>query len=184
MRYLPHTNEDVASMLQAVGIASLDDLFSTIPKNCCCRLGLNLPEAMTEWELNDHMDALANRMAVSPEYKVFMGAGSYDHYIPTSVTYLLSRSEFVTSYTPYQPEMTQGTLQAIYEYQTLASRLMGMEVTTASHYDGSTALAALRRWLCRGQWVYRLRPAVSAHRQCRFLPPIRYERPCELSKCQ
>jgi glycine dehydrogenase subunit 1 len=141
MRYLPHTNEDVASMLQAVGIASLDDLFSKIPKNCCCRLGLNLPEAMTEWELNDHMDALANRMAVSPEYKVFMGAGSYDHYIPSSVTYLLSRSEFVTSYTPYQPEMTQGTLQAIYEYQTLASRLMGMEVTTASHYDGSTALA-------------------------------------------
>ena len=141
MRYLPHTNEDIASMLQTVGIASLDDLFSTIPKNCCCRLGLNLPEAMTEWELNDHMDALANRMAVSPEYKVFMGAGSYDHYIPSAVAYLLSRSEFVTSYTPYQPEMTQGTLQAIYEYQTLASRLMGMEVTTASHYDGSTALA-------------------------------------------
>ncbi len=141
MRYLPHTNEDITSMLQAIGATALDDLFSTIPQNCCCRSGLNLPEAMTEWELNDHMDALASRMAVSPEYKVFLGAGSYDHYIPATVSYLLSRSEFVTSYTPYQPEMSQGTLQAIYEYQTLAARLMGMEVATASHYDGSTALA-------------------------------------------
>lgn len=141
MRYLPHTSEDVESMLQVVGVESLDDLFSTIPKDCCCRLGMNLPEAMTEWELNDHMDALSARMATSPEYKVFMGAGSYDHYMPASARYVLSRSEFVTSYTPYQPEISQGTLQAIYEYQTLASRLMGMEVATASHYDGSTALA-------------------------------------------
>ena len=96
---------------------------------------------LTEWELNDHMAALANNMAVSPEYKVFMGAGSYEHFIPASVSYLLSRSEFVTSYTPYQPEMSQGTLQAIYEYQTLAARLLGMEIATASHYDGATALA-------------------------------------------
>jgi glycine dehydrogenase subunit 1 len=141
MRYLPHTQEDIADMLETVGVASLEDLFSTIPKDCCCRLPLDLPEPMTEWELNDHMDFLASRMAVAPEYTVLMGAGSYDHYIPAAAQYLTGRGEFVTSYTPYQPEISQGTLQAIYEYQTLASRLMGVEVATASHYDGSTALA-------------------------------------------
>ena len=141
MRYLPHTKEDINAMLAKVGVGSLDDLFTTIPKDCCCRLDMNLPEAMTEWELNDHMDALTARMAVSPAYKVYLGAGSYDHFVPAAARYVMSRGEFVTSYTPYQPEISQGTLQAIYEYQTLASRLMGTEVATASHYDGSTALA-------------------------------------------
>ena len=141
MRYLPQTKEDIDAMLEVIGAGSLEDLFTTIPSSCCCRLPLDLPQALTEWELNDHMDALAAKSAVSPEYKVYMGAGSYDHYVPAAARYLLSRGEFVTSYTPYQPEISQGTLQAIYEYQTLASRLMGMEAVTASHYDGSTALA-------------------------------------------
>jgi glycine cleavage system P protein (glycine dehydrogenase) subunit 1 len=141
MRYLPHTQEDIDAMLQAVGVDSLDALFSTIPEACCCRLGMTLPEPMDEWQLNHHMDRLAGQTAVSPEYKVFMGAGSYDHHIPAALTYVRNRSEFVTSYTPYQPEISQGTLQAIYEYQTLASRLMGTDVATASHYDGATALA-------------------------------------------
>ncbi|MBW1859972.1 MAG: aminomethyl-transferring glycine dehydrogenase subunit GcvPA [Deltaproteobacteria bacterium] len=141
MLYLPHTSEDIASMLKTVGVDELDDLFSTVPEDCRFKGDLDLPEALTEWELNDHMKALSDNIAVSPGYKVFMGAGSYDHFIPASVSYLLSRSEFVTSYTPYQPEMSQGTLQAIYEYQTLAARLMGMEVATASHYDGAAALA-------------------------------------------
>ena len=141
MRYLPHTEEDIAEMLQVVGVNSMDDLFATIPSDCCCRLGLNLPEPISEWELNDHMDALAGSMATAPEYTIFMGAGRYSHYIPAAIQYLQSRSEFVTSYTPYQPEISQGTLQAIYEYQTLASRLMGVDVVTASHYDGATALA-------------------------------------------
>ena len=141
MLYLPHTDEEIASMLQVVGVENLDNLFSTVPEDCRFRGDLKLPEALSEWELNDHMASLSDNMAVSPEYKVFVGAGSYEHFIPASASYLLSRSEFVTSYTPYQPEMSQGTLQAIYEYQTLAARLLGMEVATASHYDGSTALA-------------------------------------------
>ena len=141
MRYLPHTREDIDSMLQVVGINRLDDLFSTIPDDCRYTGRLNLPEPVTEWELNDLVRALSKSMAVSPEYKVFMGAGSYEHYIPESVSCLLGRSEFLTSYTPYQPEMSQGTLQAIYEYQTLASRLLGMETANASMYDGASALA-------------------------------------------
>ncbi len=141
MLYLPHTSDEISSMLQVVGVDDLDDLFSTVPDDCRLKGDLNLPKALTEWELNSHMEALSKSMAVSPEYRVFLGAGSYEHYIPASVSYLLSRSEFVTSYTPYQPEMSQGTLQAIYEYQTLAARLLGMEIATASHYDGATALA-------------------------------------------
>jgi glycine dehydrogenase subunit 1 len=141
MRYLPHTPEDIAAMLKAVGIDSLEGLFAHIPEDCRRREALNIPEHLTEWELNDHMDALAGSMAVSPEYKVFMGAGSYEHYVPAVVSFLLGRSEFVTAYTPYQPELSQGTLQAIYEYQTLTSRLLGMEVANASQWDGASSLA-------------------------------------------
>jgi len=141
MRYLPHTDEEIVSMLQVVGVDDLEALFPTVPEECRFSGDLNLPEVLSEWELDDHMEGLASTMAVSPEHKVFMGAGSYEHFVPASVSYLLSRSEFVTSYTPYQPEMSQGTLQAIYEYQSLVARLLGMETATASHYDGATALA-------------------------------------------
>lgn len=141
MRYLPHTVEDIAAMLGVVGLRELDELFAAIPGDCRFEGALQLPEAMSEWALEEHVGRLACRMAVSPEYAMFLGAGSYDHYIPATVSSLLGRSEFVTSYTPYQPEMLQGTLQGIYEYQTLTARLLGMEVATASHYDGATALA-------------------------------------------
>jgi glycine dehydrogenase subunit 1 len=141
MRYLPHTPEDMAEMLKAVGSVSLEDLFAAIPPECRRRADMKLPEPLTEWELDAHIDRLAGRMAVAPEAKVFVGAGSYDHHIPAAVGFLASRSEFVTSYTPYQPEMSQGTLQAIFEYQTLAARLLGLEVANASMYDGASALA-------------------------------------------
>jgi glycine dehydrogenase subunit 1 len=141
MRYLPHTDADIAAMLGAVGLRKLDDLFEAIPEDCRFGQWLDLPEAMSEWDLERQVGHMAGRMAVSPEYALFLGAGSYDHYIPATVSSLLGRSEFVTSYTPYQPEMLQGTLQGIYEYQTLTARLLGMEVATASHYDGATALA-------------------------------------------
>jgi glycine dehydrogenase subunit 1 len=141
MRYLPHTPEDIADMLEKIGVKSLDDLFSTVPGECRRKSPMKLPEPLTEWELDREMAGLSAAMAVSPEYKIYAGAGSYEHHIPASVSYLLGRGEFVTSYTPYQPEMSQGTLQAIYEYQTLTARLLGMEVANASMYDGASALA-------------------------------------------
>ena len=141
MRYLPHTDEEISSMLSTVGAKSLDDLFSTVPPGCRRSRGMNLPAPLSEWDLNRLMQQLSEDVAAPPEYKIYMGAGSYEHYIPQVVPYLLSRSEFVTSYTPYQPEMSQGTLQAIYEYQTLSSRLLGMEISNASMYDGASALA-------------------------------------------
>jgi glycine dehydrogenase subunit 1 len=141
MRYLPHTQEDIADMLNKIGVGSLSELFTSIPDDCRRKTDLHLPDAMTEWELNRHMSGLAAQMAVCPDYKVFIGAGSYDHYIPEVVKQLLGRSEFYTAYTPYQPEMSQGTLQAIYEYQTLTTRLLGLDVANASMYDGASSLA-------------------------------------------
>ena len=141
MRYLPHTDDDIHSMLKTIGCESLDDLFTMVPEDCRREGPLNLPGALNEMELTRHMTALSDEMAASPHFKVFTGAGSYEHFIPASVSYLLGRSEFVTSYTPYQPEMSQGNLQAIYEYQTLVARLLGMEVANASLYDGAMALA-------------------------------------------
>jgi glycine dehydrogenase subunit 1 len=141
MRYLPHTPEQIQQMLAVVGADSLESLFSGISEDCRRLREMNLPEALSEWALNRHMDALSAGLAVSPEYRIFIGAGRYDHHIPATVSALKSRSEFLTAYTPYQPEISQGTLQAIYEYQTLAARLMGVDVVTASHYDGATALS-------------------------------------------
>jgi len=141
MRYLPHTNEDIAVMLKKVGVDSLDALFTSIPEECRRQEPLNLPEPLSEWDLNVHMDNLARQMAITPEYKVFLGAGSYDHYIPEAMKHLLLRSEVYTAYTPYQPEISQGTLQTIFEYQTLIARLLGMEVANASMYDGASGLA-------------------------------------------
>ncbi len=141
MRYLPHTKQDIQAMLKVVGVDSLEGLFATIPKECRRAEALDLPQPMTEWELNRHMDALAADMAVAPEYKVYLGAGSYDHYIPETIRQLILRSEFFTAYTPYQPEISQGTLQAIYEYQTQVTGLLGMDVANASMYDGASGLA-------------------------------------------
>jgi len=141
MRYLPHTPDDVASMLKAVGADSLEELFAGVPEACRRKDAWNLPEPLTEWELNAHMDRLAARMASASSWKVYLGAGSYEHHIPSAVSYLLGRSEFSTAYTPYQPEISQGTLQGIYEYQTLTARLLGMDVANASMYDGGSALA-------------------------------------------
>jgi glycine dehydrogenase subunit 1 len=136
---LPHTSEDIQEMLAVVGAKDLDDLFSVIPSGCRREKPLDLPGPLSEWELARHVGGLADNGG--GDWQVFVGGGSQSHHIPALVPYLAGRSEFVTSYTPYQPEMSQGTLQAIFEFQTLASRLVGLEVTNASMYDGATAFA-------------------------------------------
>ncbi|MFH1138276.1 MAG: aminomethyl-transferring glycine dehydrogenase subunit GcvPA [Pseudomonadota bacterium] len=139
MRYVPHTEEDVADMLKVVGVGAVDDLFNSLPPQARRSGPLNLPAELTEMELDGLLESLSRDMPA--DYVSFLGAGSYRHFQPAAIAYLLGRSEFVTSYTPYQPEMSQGTLQAIYEYQTLTSRLLGLEAANASVYDGAMALA-------------------------------------------
>ena len=141
MRYLPHTKEDIESMLKVAGQSCLDDLFNCIPDDLKTKDSLDIPESLSEWELNAHMEGLASLNIACKDYKCFIGAGSYDHYIPAIIPYLISRSEFMTAYTPYQPEVSQGTLQGIYEFQTMITELLGMDIATASHYDCGTALA-------------------------------------------
>ena len=140
MRYLPHTEEEIQSMLERIGVSSIDDLFSPIPE--AGRLGrtLDLPEAMDEASLMAHLDELAGQNGAARTLS-FLGAGMYDHHIPPAVDQLLLRSEFYTAYTPYQPELSQGTLQATFEFQTLVSQLYGMDVANSSMYDGSSAMA-------------------------------------------
>ncbi|MBV5318816.1 MAG: aminomethyl-transferring glycine dehydrogenase subunit GcvPA [Desulfobulbaceae bacterium] len=141
MRYLPHTPEEIASMLATIGQESLESLFDTVPADCRMTNPWPLPAPQSEWELNDHLRHLAGAMGVNQQTKVLVGAGSYQHHIPETVRSLAGRSEFLTAYTPYQPEMAQGTLQGIFEYQTLTARLLGMDVVNASMYDGASALA-------------------------------------------
>ncbi|RPJ81445.1 MAG: glycine dehydrogenase, partial [Deltaproteobacteria bacterium] len=140
MRYFSHTPEDILAMLSAIHAGSMEDLFSMIPENCRMKKKMDIPSPMSEWELIRKMEALAGEMP-SSAYRTYLGAGRYEHHIPSILPYLLGRSEFSTAYTPYQPEISQGTLQAIYEYQTLTSRLLGMDVANASLYDGASALA-------------------------------------------
>ena len=136
-KYLPHTAKDIEEMLKVTGAKSLDDLFSSIPKSLKID-HYDLPSAKDDISLTEHMKKLSS---LNKELKVFRGAGSYDVYTPSAVKALISRQEFLTSYTPYQPEVAQGTLQYIFEYQTMICELTGMEVSNASMYDGSTSTA-------------------------------------------
>jgi len=137
VRYIPITCEQREAMLRAVGVTTPDDLFDVVPEAVRLQAGLNLPGGMTEIELDAHLRDLA--AANEPGLVSFLGAGMYDHYIPSVVDHVISKPEFFTAYTPYQPEVSQGTLQAIYEYQSGICALTGMDVANASMYDGATA---------------------------------------------
>jgi glycine dehydrogenase subunit 1 len=140
LRYIPNSPEERREMLRSVGLTSPEELFSTIPSDILLKDLLGVPAALSEMELLARFESLAaqNSAAARPS---FLGAGAYSHYSPTIIDSLIQRSEFFTAYTPYQPEVSQGTLQAIFEFQTLVCQLTGMEVANASMYDGSTALA-------------------------------------------
>ncbi|MDE7136683.1 MAG: aminomethyl-transferring glycine dehydrogenase subunit GcvPA, partial [Muribaculaceae bacterium] len=138
-RYFPHTDEDIRSMLEVCKVKSLDDLYADVPEELLLKEPYNLPEELCEKDVRDFFNNLAADNV--PDLICFAGAGYYDHYAPAAINSLISRSEFLTSYTPYQPEISQGTLQYIFEYQTMICRLTGMEISNASMYDGATATA-------------------------------------------
>ncbi len=140
MTFNPHTPEDREQMLATIGVASTDDLFKPVPE-AIRYPHLDLPPALTELEAIRRLEHLAGKNFVPDAEDVYLGAGSYRHFIPATVDHLIQRGEFYTAYTPYQPEVAQGTLQVIYEFQTMVAELLGFEVANASMYDGATAMA-------------------------------------------
>lgn len=137
-RYFPHTDDDIEGMLASCGASGFDDLYADVPEALRLKHPYELPTQMSEKELRDYFEGLAR---LNRPMTCFAGAGFYDHYTPAAVDSILSRSEFLTAYTPYQPEISQGTLQYIFEYQSMMCALTGMEVSNASMYDGATATA-------------------------------------------
>src|SRR5580765_1201227 len=140
LRYIPNSPDERADMLKQIGVASIENLFASIPEDLRLRRRLDVPAALSEIELLQAFDEMGARNQAAGRVS-FLGGGAYSHYIPTIVDHLISRSEFFTAYTPYQPEISQGTLQAIFEFQTLVCQLTGMDIANASMYDGSTAMA-------------------------------------------
>jgi len=139
MRYLPKSPADREAMLKAIGARSIDDLFAPIPAEYRLNRDLKVPRQMAESEIVDWFRERSRENG--DDLTTFLGAGAYYHYRPVIIDSLISRGEFLTAYTPYQPELSQGTLQSIFEFQTMISELTGMEVANASMYDGSTAAA-------------------------------------------
>ena len=141
MRYLPNTAQNQRAMLETIGAAAVEDLLVRIPAGARLARPLALPPALAEPDLVRHLRELAGRNADADGHVCFLGAGSYDHYVPSPINHMILRGEFLTAYTPYQPEASQGTLRTIYEYQTMIAELTGMDVANASIYDGASSLA-------------------------------------------
>lgn len=144
MRYIPVLPRDREEMLKQIGVSSIEDLFSSVPDDVRIKRSLDLPKRLSELELSRFFDDIVaknDKPATSRRWNSFLGAGSYEHYVPSAVDHLVSRSEFYTAYTPYQAELSQGTLQSIFEFQSLICSITGMDVTNASMYDGASSLA-------------------------------------------
>ncbi|MBR5836828.1 MAG: aminomethyl-transferring glycine dehydrogenase subunit GcvPA [Bacteroidales bacterium] len=136
--YFPHTEDDIRQMLDRIGVGSLEDLYSDVPSDVIYRKEYDLPDALSEHEVRQYFETLAEQ---NTNLFCLCGLGAYDHYSPAVIPHIISRSEFLTAYTPYQPEVSQGTLRYIFEYQSMLTELTGMDCTNASMYDGATAAA-------------------------------------------
>jgi glycine dehydrogenase subunit 1 len=165
--YIPHTAEDRKKMLDFLQISDTSELFNDIPDEVKMKRPLNLPPAMAELTLERHMSSLAAKNRPITELVSFLGAGSYEHYQPSVVEAIISRSEFYTSYTPYQPEISQGMLQAIFEYQTMVAELTGMDLANASMYDGPTAFGEAGVVCCSHTRRNKLLVATTVHPEYR-----------------
>jgi glycine dehydrogenase subunit 1 len=141
MRYLPLTDADREQMLGVIGVENVDELFVDVPKGALLKYLVELPKKQGELEVHRHLQRLAEKNTPAGRTAFFLGAGAYRHHVPATVDHIIQRSEFLTAYTPYQPEIAQGTLQALYEFQSQVAALLDMEVANASMYDGSTACA-------------------------------------------
>ena len=137
-KYFPHTQQDISEMLKVIGVGSLEELYAEIPEELKFVGELDMPSAKSEIEVREIIEGMAAR---NKQLVCFAGCGTYNHYTPSVIPYIASRSEFSTSYTPYQAEISQGTLQYIFEYQSMMAELTGLEISNASMYDGATATA-------------------------------------------
>jgi glycine dehydrogenase subunit 1 len=149
MRYLPLTQDNRTEMLRTIGASSVDDLFRDIPQSAWRKDLANLPKHIGELDIERKLGAYANQNHHAGKGPFFLGAGCYYHHIPATVDYIIQRSEFLTAYTPYQPEIAQGTLQVIYQYQTMIAQLTGQDIANASMYDGATSMAEAALMACR-----------------------------------
>ncbi|TES92319.1 MAG: glycine dehydrogenase, partial [Candidatus Cloacimonadota bacterium] len=140
MPYIPNTDEDRKKMLERIGVSSFEELLDEIPEELRLKGEYDLPEALSEYETKKKLEDIAGKNRTTKEFISFLGAGIYDHFIPSVVNTISSRPEFYTAYTPYQAEVSQGTLQAIFEFQSMVCELFRMDVSNASMYDGATAL--------------------------------------------
>ncbi|MEX0778461.1 MAG: aminomethyl-transferring glycine dehydrogenase subunit GcvPA [Balneolales bacterium] len=141
MPFIPNTEEDQRLMLETIGTKSIEDLYSNIPEDVRFRGDLNLPPALSEWEALREITKISNKNISTDTHSCFIGGGAYDHFIPSGIASLLGRSEFYTAYTPYQGEVSQGTLQSMYEFQSMICELTGMDISNASMYDAGSGLA-------------------------------------------
>src|SRR2546423_2522521 len=141
MRFIPQTDSDTSAMLQTIGVSSIDDLIDHVPADLRASATINLPLGLSEQDVVAELSSLSQRNRGVHDFINFLGGGAYRHYVPAAVRAITSRAEFATAYTPYQAEASQGTTQAIFEFQTLIAQLAGLEVANASMYDGASAAA-------------------------------------------